>query len=109
MAPRPTWQRDDCPEWCTATHREDDHPDDRKHVSTVSAVPVIALDPDRAPGTDTARAGEVIVVLHRRCNESQTWLYVGDGWDHAVELSVESWRRVLPPIVRRVTEASDPL
>lgn len=38
-------------------------------------------------------AGEVVAILHQ--DDGGTWLYVGDGFGQHLELSLDSWRRVI--------------
>lgn len=63
-------------------------------MSRMVAVPVVQLVGGE-PGRDSPRATEVAVVVHRREKNEQTWLYVGDGTDQCLELTPESWRRVV--------------
>lgn len=45
---QPSWLLGPCPDWCTRTHRESDHPEDRSHQDDGVALAVIAgdLDPE---------------------------------------------------------------
>lgn len=82
-----------CPRWCTGDHGEG-HDHDRKHMSAAVVLPVVQLVRGE-PGRDLPRASEVAVVVHRRERSEQTWLYVGDGTDQQLELTPESWRRLV--------------
>jgi hypothetical protein len=71
-------------------------------MSQVVAVAVVQLAGGE-PGRDVPKATEVAVVVHRREKGEQTWLYVGDGTDQCLELTPESWQRV----VAALSEALD--
>ncbi|GHS88885.1 hypothetical protein AGMMS50218_13790 [Actinomycetota bacterium] len=105
---RPAWQRDECPAWCVVVHADDDHPHDHKHVSASRAVPVVALAGSTdggGAGRDRDVADEMVVCLQRRDGGPDTWLYVGDGHDQRVEVTVESWLRLLLTVERMCTLA----
>lgn len=104
MAPRPTWQQDDCPSWCVVAHHEDDHPDDRKHLSATRTVPVIELTADGQTGRDVPRAAELVVLMQRRDGVADTWLYVGDGSDQLLQMTPGSWRRLIGSILKHLGE-----
>ncbi len=104
MAPRPTWQQDDCPSWCAVAHHEDDHPDDRKHVSVTRTVPVVELAVDGPTGRDVPRATELVVLAQRRDGAVDTWLYVGDGREQLLQVTPGSWRRLVGSILEHLGE-----
>ncbi|HEY0188032.1 MAG TPA: hypothetical protein VGC67_11130 [Cellulomonas sp.] len=102
----PSWQIDPCPPWCVVAHAEDDHEHDRKHMSSWLTVPAVELEPVRAgegrPGAERERERpeEVALCLHRRDGRRTVWLYAGDGHRQALELTVESWARLVPAVDR---------
>lgn len=112
---RPAWQVEECPAWCVVLHTTDDHESDRRHVSASLSVPVRELrpadaappvvgepdlsGPDDGPGDRTV-ATELAVCLQRRDGGPTTWVYVGDGTHQALELSADSWHRLLPALDR---------
>lgn len=81
---------DACPSWCVADH--DDAPASAAHVGRGRPVPVLQRQPRWDAGFDAA-LGEVVVV--RGQDEHGSWVYVGDGATQWLEMSVESWRRVI--------------
>lgn len=98
---RPGWQREPCPPWCVVEHAEDDHPDDRRHVSAGIEVPVMALVGvlEGADGhRDRVEARRLVVCAQRRDGEPDTWLYVGDGTDQMVEVDVAGWTRLVSAV-----------
>jgi hypothetical protein len=107
--PRPSWQLDDCPEWCAVDHREDDHPDDRSHRTDASAVPVIARS--RRFENDALvfelEAMEFEVGASRRDGEADTWIYVGAGGGQQLEVSRESAERLIRAITIQLRALHD--
>lgn|GEM_PF-1068455 len=115
---RPTWQADACPDWCVVLHAQDDDERDRTHVSASLSVPARQLlggpgaevspfaerEPSGPPGSpeamDSTAAADLAVCLHRRDGAPSTWVYVGDGAVQHLELSTDSWRRILPALDR---------
>lgn len=115
---RPTWQVEACPPWCVVLHAEDDHESDRVHVSTSMSVharqllgsPGGALPPDveveqaGPPGTpeavDRTAHADLAVAVHRRDGARTTWVYAGDGAVQHLELTAESWGRLVPAVDR---------
>lgn len=96
---RTGWQREDCPMWCVVTHSESDHPHDRKHVSAQMVCGVVALReaPDSdAAGTDRDQwyPTEIVIVLQRRDGTAMTGVYVGDGFDQRIEMTLADARRL---------------
>jgi hypothetical protein len=70
----PTWLGETCPAWCTREHREDDHPEDRRHQSTAR---IIAVDvPTAAIPGETTQAVEVAVYLDQPVAQPVRWLRV---------------------------------
>jgi hypothetical protein len=115
---RPTWQADPCPDWCVVLHAQDDDVRDRSHVSTSMSVaarqllsgpgaavsPFAEREPAGRPGTpealDRTAAADLAVCLHRRDGARTTWVYVGDGAVQHLEMSAESWHRLMPALDR---------
>jgi len=115
---RPTWQVEPCPDWCVVLHAQDDDVRDRAHVSSSMSVasrqllggpgaavsPFAEREPDAAPGSpdalDRTAAAELAVCVHRRDGARTTWVYVGDGAVQHLELSAESWHRLMPALDR---------
>jgi hypothetical protein len=99
-------------------HGQDDHVRDRSHMSASAGVPAQqlvgvgggAVSPFAEPcagapaGTpdalDRTATTELTVCVHRRDGGRTTWVYVGDGAVQALELSAESWARLLPAVDR---------
>lgn len=109
--PRQRWQVNDCPSWCAVVHQDEDAADDRKHVSEARAVSVVELvgtEPrDAEVRVDATSATEMVVCLQRRDGASTTWVYVGDGFDQGIEMSVESWERVVAHVLEALARARD--
>lgn len=112
---RPTWQVDTCPPWCVVLHAEDDLEGDRVHVSTSMSVPARQLlgstpRPGHArldevlPGSpdalDRTAHTDLAVAVHRRDGARTTWVYAGDGSVQLLELTAESWARLVPALDR---------
>jgi hypothetical protein len=97
----PPWPPEPCPPWCVVRHAPDDHEHDRKHVSTWLTVPAVELEPLlHGAEHERAQAVDLGLCLHRRIGERTLWLYVGDGEHQALELTVDSWSRLLPAVDR---------
>lgn len=112
---RPTWQVDTCPPWCVVLHAEDDLEGDRVHVSTSMSVPARQLlggaarpvhaRPDEVPprspeSLDRTAHADLAVAVHRRDGARTTWVYAGDGSVQLLELTAESWARLVPALDR---------
>ena len=112
---RPTWQVDTCPPWCVVLHAEDDLEGDRVHVSTSMSVPARQLlggaarpvhaQPDEVPprspeSLDRTAHADLAVAVHRRDGARTTWVYAGDGSVQLLELTAESWARLVPALDR---------
>ena len=94
---RPSWQVDDCPNWCTGGHAEHDHPDDRVHRSAAVAVPVVTRRTS-FEGAELRRlteATEFEVAVSRIDGEMETWAYAGEGSTMFIEMTVESAARLV--------------
>ncbi len=120
---RPVWQVEACPAWCVVLHGPDDPVRDREHVSASLAVPARQLlqgpravpspfaEPDAPPpgtgaeGADRTATTDLAVALHRRDGGPVTWLYVGDGAEQVLDLTVESWSRLVPALDRALDRA----
>jgi hypothetical protein len=82
----PTWLGETCPAWCTREHREDDHPEDRRHQSTAR---IIAVDvPTAAIPGETTQAVEVAVYLDQPVAQPVRWLRVESVDSDQVRLTV---------------------
>lgn len=112
---RPTWQVEACPPWCVVLHAEDDHESDRVHVSTSMSVharqllgssggtppPDVEVELTGPPGApDRTAHADLAVAVHRRDGGRTTWVYAGDGAVQHLELSAESWGRLVPAVDR---------
>jgi hypothetical protein len=90
----------ECPAWCVADHRpvaeggEDERT--RRHRSAIVDLPAIAPD----------GALELMIELHRVDGETTTWVYVGDGTDQRLELSVESAARLVAALATAIRPAA---
>lgn len=92
-----------CPAWCVADHDDEDL-DDRTHVSAGVEVPAVRWVPDPGGGLKPV-AGELTLVLWQRGAESG--IYAGDGHRQHLELTVESWTRLLAGVSSVVEKAAD--
>lgn len=109
---RPAWQVEPCPGWCVVLHASDDHERDRKHISAALSVPVRQLragkagadglfaEPEPGTGDEHTVSTDLAVCLHRRDGARTTWVYVGDGTDQLLELTLESVVRLMPALDR---------
>lgn len=79
----------ECPDWCVVDHAEGNA---EPHTSEGREVSVDRLT--AIPGERSRAQSAPMVVTMRRDGEGE-WIYVGDGTDQHLELSVESWRRVI--------------
>lgn len=79
-----------CPTWCVADHSGPD--DAGQHVGAGRSVAVAQRLP-RAEGGFSTEIVEVVVV--RAQDHAGPWLYAGDGVHQWLELTPESWRRVI--------------
>jgi hypothetical protein len=86
-----------CPEWCVAQHEVEDEGGVRRHRSAAVSLGVIEKNLASA-----GEATEVAIEMHRTEGESTTWVYVGDGFDQYLEVSLESVRRLVATLARVV-------
>lgn len=95
----PSWQRDPCPSWCVVRHQEDDHPDDRVHDSSPSYVPVVLNADDEVVST------ELLIVMSRRVDETDDWVFVGepDRARQRLVLTPESAQRVAHSVLEQLS------
>lgn len=101
----PPWLTETCPSWCVVIHEPEDHPRDRQHMSAMLSVPVLELrgvGESPPPEGDQVAGEDLAVVLHRRVGSTATWLYVGDGRRQGLELSADSWERLVPAVDRMI-------
>lgn len=115
---RPTWQVDPCPPWCVVLHAEHDLEGDRVHVSSAMSVharmllgggqaatpPDLDVEPGGPAGSpeahDRTAHAELAVAVHRRDGARTTWVYAGDGSVQLLELTTDSWARLVPALDR---------
>jgi hypothetical protein len=92
LGDRPSWQRDACPAWCTATHRENDHADDRVHHSDGITVATVGwrrhVVGDKIVTTD--KNVDLEVGIARDDGQQTTWLYIGSGPASSVEVALSA-------------------
>lgn len=72
----PSWQRLPCPGWCTRTHHEDDHVEDRYHRSEPSYVPVLAVTEATVPITEALEPLDLIVTVGQYADELIEWVSI---------------------------------
>jgi len=76
--------RQACPRWCVADHTAEDECGDIRHRGATTTVPVVAR----------ARAGpvstELLLELSSDDRDATAWLYLGDGTDQRLEVTLES-------------------
>lgn len=91
----PTWLTEPCPPWCVREHREDDHPEDRKHESDATLFPAVVATFD--PKEERSRPCEFVVTLSRRVGAAETWLFIGEaeGGEHRILTTPASAVRLL--------------
>ena len=84
-----------CPEWCVARHEAEDENGVMRHRSVVLELGVIErTESSRGEATD------LVIEMYRLEGESATWVYVGDGFDQYLELSLESVARLAAALAR---------
>jgi hypothetical protein len=92
--------RDDrrmCPPWCVADHADEDEGSVYRHRSETAVVPGLAL----RPGTRRAvEAIEILIEVHADNGDPVVGVYVGDGEQHGLDITVETADR----LVRRLSE-----
>lgn len=79
-----------CPSWCVADHSGLDQ--SGQHVGASRSVVVAQRLPRTEGGFDTEIVEMAVV---RAQSPAGSWLYVGDGVGQWLELSAESWQRVV--------------
>lgn len=102
LGPRPTWQRDPCPAWCTAQHSECDHADDRVHHTDGISVSTIGR---RRQMVDerlvvTEEEVDLEVGIARDDGQQNTWLYIGSGPASCVEVQIDAADEIVAAILR---------
>ena len=93
----PTWLPAPCPAWCTRTHGQHDHPEDRVHRDEGVVVPAVVgrLEPVRL--RYLAEPAELVVQRVRELPEAApTWVVIAEaeGAGTTLVLSDESARRL---------------
>ncbi|RGE19814.1 hypothetical protein [Leucobacter sp. wl10] len=100
----PSWQSGACPDWCTVEHAEQDHPDDRSHRDDGIAVPV-AFRIRRFVGAELVEEvaqGHLVLGRWQRDGDPRTWYLLGDDNGTELELSEESFRRLVDSMQRLI-------
>lgn len=90
--------RKPCPPWCVADHFAEDEPGQRRHRSRARTVAATQA-PTKRGGV---RVGEFVVEVFRDDPAPTVWVYVGDGVDQYLELSLESTRRLVVGVTRSI-------
>ena len=106
---RPDWLREPCSTWCDGDHRGQQPPDDRRHFSTYSILPVIRLTTTAAPNgrhVQAAEAGELTILATQWVGDNEVWVVVADD-EQALEITVESTRRLLPALAHLLNQIDD--
>lgn len=100
--PIPIWQRQPCPEWCTATHEDSDHPDDRSHRDDGIAVPIILRRRSFAQLAlvEHVEPGHMILGRWQRDGQPQSWRFLGIDDGLEIEISEESFGCLLAAMQR---------
>lgn len=78
---RPSWLQETCPRWCTRTHDEGDHPDDRVHQGEAVVVPAVLLRAALVTEADAAESAEIVVRRLRAVGSTATWVQVTEAED----------------------------
>lgn len=84
----------DCPGWCIANHRSDE----RAHRSEALVVSAIQAGADPEAGRlapDLGTGAELTMELRQERDGVIAWVYLGDGTNQYLDLSAESFHRVL--------------
>ena len=97
--------KDACPSWCISEHSSTDHPEDSGHYSTHDSFPVITPNGSgfRQQG---ATCAEFIIGMRRFPNQSESWVFIGDGEDTtmSIEITLESAHRLSRTLARFLLE-----
>ncbi|WP_300682806.1 hypothetical protein [Nocardioides sp.] len=93
-APRPSWQHEPCPRWCTRVHHEQDHPEDRIHQSEADLLGVLLAAPPVPHQPRSWASAELVVRLGRHVGDPTTWVAIEttEGPAPRVVLPVDSAR-----------------
>ena len=103
----PTWQVDPCPDWCTIEHQEHDHPDDRAHRDDGVAVAItIRVRTFEREIVEHVEPVEVILGRWKRDGEAHTWRFIGADTGLEIELTEESFQRVLDAMQQSAASSS---
>lgn len=86
------WQQTPCPEWCSAEHTDDDHPEDRSHRDDGFAVPITVRERAIVDDQLVERITELPLVIGRwqRDGEQRLWWHLGVDGGAMVEMSEAS-------------------
>lgn len=82
-----------CPAWCVSLHDDSD----QWHRDAGAQFAVIALDVSSRPSPL-----ELLMLLHQGADDPTAWIYLGDGTEQRLELSLESLVRVLAGVSDRL-------
>jgi hypothetical protein len=108
---RPSWLSEPCPAWCTRSHHDDDHPDDRWHDSETTLVPVTALRRDTGAGAGRFEPEQAVVtiVTSRHVGDTVTTTFIGygDRPHTALQLTPESAARLAEAVTRHASMVAD--
>ncbi|WP_447589526.1 DUF6907 domain-containing protein [Microbacterium lacticum] len=93
-----TKHRATCPPWCTADHDEQEHSDDRWHLSTPLWLPVVELatiSPSNGPMRSEEFGIELTIGIEQRVDENEPYIsVVSDDRERGFRLSLDSTRRL---------------
>lgn len=84
------------PVWCVVDHAQVGAPAAHQGRGVEVAVQAWVAGDARSPG-GTSSVRELVAVPHGS-DDGQLWLYVGDGEDQHLDLTAESWRRVVAAV-----------
>ena len=74
-----------CPSWCVADHRREQEGGAVRHRGPTVALGVLLRHPEHG-----AVPAELLIEVHRSEGDATTWLYLGDGTDQRLEVTLES-------------------
>lgn len=94
---RPEWQQSECPPWCTVTHADADHPDDRAHRDDGLMIPALfrVRRFSNEVLVEQIEAGHLVIGRWQRDGDAQIWRTLGDDHGTEIELDEQSFQRIL--------------
>jgi len=92
--------RDSCPRWCVADHGAEDEFGEVRHRSAIRSVPAVSRD--RAG----PKAIDLLLEVHSSERDATVWLYLGDGEDQRLEVTLDSAGRVAAALAAAVSSAA---